>query len=124
MPTNKKVAIVEDDLFLRQLYENKISEAGYEVVTAEDGEAGLAMIIQTKPDLVLLDITMPKMDGWEVLAEIRKLPALADLKVVFLTNEDRPEDRQFAQDLKVDDYLIKAQVLPSEVLLKVKALIG
>ena len=124
MPTNKKVAIVEDDLFLRRLYENKISEAGYEVVTAEDGEAGLEMIIKTKPDLVLLDITMPKMNGWEVLAEIRKLPALAGLKVVFLTNEDRPEDYQFAQDLQVDGYLIKAHVLPSEVLLKVKALIG
>lgn len=119
-----KVAIVEDDLFIRRLYENKISQAGYAVLTAEDGEEGLAMIIKNKPALVLLDISMPKMNGFEVLAELRKVPELANTKVVFLTNEDRPEDHEAAQNLQVNGYLIKAHVLPSEVLLKVKELIG
>lgn len=121
---NKKVAIIEDDLFIRRLYKNKLSQAGYEVMEADDGEAGLELIKNNKQDLVLLDITMPRMNGFELLGELRKLSDFAGTKVIFLTNEDKPSDYDMATNLQADGYMIKAQVLPSEVLNRVRMLIG
>src|SRR5258708_6275353 len=86
LPPKKRILIVEDDTAIRQLYTEILSAENYEVSQAENGQAGLDSIIKNKPDLVLLDLMMPIMDGKTLLHKIREMPDLADMPVIVLSN--------------------------------------
>ena len=114
------VLIVEDDPFLSEMYATKLAESGFKVELAEDGEKALEKIAEVKPDLVLLDIVLPKMDGFVVLKKMKKDAALKDTKVIVLTNLGQKEEVQKGMDLGAEDYIIKAHFTPSEVVAKIK----
>lgn len=117
---NTTILLIEGDDFLANIYQTKLEVEGYKVLMAGDGEKGLAMIKKHKPDLVLLGVVLPKLDGFEVLKEVKKNKALSSIPVILLTNLSQKEDIQKGLNLKADDYLIKAHYMPSEVINKIK----
>jgi len=120
-PAEKQtVLIVEDDGFLSNMYKAKLELEDYTVLTAANGEAGLKLSKEKKPNLILLDVIMPKMNGFEVLKEIKGDKNLKDIPVIMLTNLGQKEDVQKSFKLGASEYLIKAHFLPSEVVGKVK----
>lgn len=115
-----KILLVEDDAFLVELYVTKFSELGYEMVVAEDGEQGLKMAEEIHPDLILLDIVLPKLDGLAALKAIREIKELHDMPVVLLTNLGQKEDVERGLGLGAEAYIIKAHFTPTEVVAKVE----
>lgn len=120
----KKIAIVEDDIAISQMYRMKFEVEGFEVETADNGKIGLEMIEQFQPDIVLLDVMMPEMDGAETLAAIRQKDWGKDLKVIILTNTGRQEAPDSLDALNVDSYIVKAEKTPKEVAEIVKDKVG
>ena len=119
--TNKKhILLVEDDEFLAELYATKLNLEGFEVSLASDGEKGLKLIKEENPDLVLLDIIMPKMDGFEVLKQIKSDKKTKSIPVILLTNLSQKDEVKKGLELGAVDYLIKAHFMPSEVVKKIK----
>ena len=116
----KKVLIIEDDKFLRELIARKISEQGYEVFEAEDGSAGFKKIKEIKPDLILLDLILPTVDGFEVLAQLKKEVTLSSIPVIILSNLGQKEDVEKGLKLGAAGYLIKAHFNPDEIIERVK----
>src|SRR3989339_1342268 len=113
MPTKKKIIIlIEDDEFLAELYAAKLTIEGYKVYLATDGRKGLKLIQEKNPSLVLLDILLPKMDGFGVLEQAKKDPKTKKIPVILLTNLSQRGDIQRGFDLGADDYLIKAHFMP------------
>lgn len=124
-PVSKKtIALLEDDHFLSNLYKTKLELEDYGVITAGNGEIGIKLVKEKKPDLIILDIIMPKMNGFEVLKEIRADKNLKDVPVIMLTNLGQKEDVQKSFKLGANEYLIKAHFLPSEVVGKVKKFVN
>jgi DNA-binding response OmpR family regulator len=119
----KKILIVEDDKFLRELIVRKLSNEGYEVAEAVDGEQGLQKTKETKPDLVLLDLILPGIDGFEVLAQKKEDPFIAAIPVIVLSNLGQKEDVDKGLSLGATDYLIKAHFTPGEIIEKVRNII-
>ncbi|UMX47937.1 MAG: response regulator [Candidatus Nealsonbacteria bacterium DGGOD1a] len=119
----KKILIVEDDKFLRELIVRKLSNEGYDVVEAVDGEQGVLKIKETKPDLVLLDLILPGIDGFEVLAQKKEDPFAASIPVIVLSNLGQKEDVDKGLSLGATDYLIKAHFTPGEIIEKVRNII-
>lgn len=119
----KKILIVEDDKFLRELIVRKLSNEGYDVVEAVDGEQGVLKIKETKPDLVLLDLILPGIDGFEVLAQKKEDPFAASIPVIVLSNLGQKEDVDKGLSLGATDYLIKAHFTPREIIEKVRNII-
>jgi len=117
---NKKILLVEDDTFLSGMYVSKLDMEGFDTVLASEGKQGLKMIKEENPDLILLDIILPKMDGFEILKEIRKDKKIKDTPVILLTNLGQKKDVDKAFKLGAVDYLIKAHFMPSEVVDKIK----
>ena len=115
-----KILIVEDDKFLRDLISQKLLREGFDVATAVDGEDGINKVKEEKPDLVLLDLILPGIDGFEVLGKIREDSAFADLPVIILSNLGQKEDIEKGIQLGAVDYLIKAHFTPQEVIDKIK----
>ena len=120
----KKILIVEDEQIIIDLLQKKITEEGYEVFIAKDGEEGLKAMRETKPDLVLLDIVMPKMGGLEVMEEAQKEPELKKIPIIVISNSGQPVELDRAQKLGARDWLIKTEFDPEEVIDKVKKQIG
>jgi DNA-binding response OmpR family regulator len=120
MATKKHILLVEDDEFLAELYATKLNLEGFEVSLASDGEKGVKMIKERTPDLVLLDIVLPKMDGFEVLARIKENDKTKNVPVILLTNLSQKDEVKKGLDLGASDYLIKAHFMPSEVIRKIK----
>ena len=120
----KKIAIIEDDHSILEMYTLKFEVEDFEVVTALDGEAGLELIEETKPDLILLDLMMPKMDGAHMLKELRNKPWGKNIPVIILTNISGDEAPEILSELNVIDYIIKANSTPQAVLDKVKSVLG
>ena len=120
----KKILIVEDDRFLSEMYVTKLAEEGFEVETAFDGEAGLAKAKEMAPDLILLDIVLPKMDGFEVLQSLKKSKDALGVPVIALTNLGQKEEVEKGLKLGASDYIIKAHFTPTEVVAKVKKILG
>lgn len=118
------IIIVEDDSFLAQMYATKLTLEGYRVSIAGDGERGWQMIEKERPDLVLLDILMPKMDGFAVLEKIRKSMNTQNIPVILLTNLSQKKDVERGLSLGANDYLIKSHFVPTEVLGKIRKLLG
>ncbi len=121
---DKKILVVDDDPFLLDIYVMKFKEQGFKVETATDGVAALEKIGTAKPDIVLLDVVMPVMDGFDVMKKIKenKIPRL--YKIIFLTNFGQKEDVERGMELGADGYIIKAHFTPSEVAEKVKELLN
>lgn len=119
----KKILIVEDDKFLRELIVRKLSNEGYEAIEAVDGEQGIQKIKETKPDLVLLDLILPGIDGFEVLAQKKEDPFVAAIPVIVLSNLGQKEDVDRGLGLGATDYLIKAHFTPGEIIEKVRNII-
>lgn len=118
----KKILLIEDEKILSNLLKRKLEESGYEVVVAFDGEEGFAIMKKQTPDLILLDIVMPKMGGFEVMEKMNKTPGLnlKHLPVIVVSNSGQPVEIDRALELGIKDYLIKTQFDPQEVVDKVK----
>lgn len=118
----KKILIVEDEKILANLLEKKLKKEGYEVSVVYDGEEGLKSMKEERPDLVLLDIIMPKVDGFGVMEEMNRHPELSleKIPVIIISNSGQPVEIDKALNLGVRDYLIKTQFDPKEVVDKVK----
>jgi CheY-like chemotaxis protein len=116
----KKILIVEDDSFVAEVYSTKLSEMGYDVMIAQNGEEGLAELKKGKTDLILLDIIMPVMGGIEMLTEMKKNEDWKKIPVILLTNVGEKESIQKVRDLGVKNYLIKSHFTPAEVIEKIE----
>lgn len=118
----KKIAIIEDDMAIRQMYRIKLESSSddFEVITAENGAIGLELIKNNTPDLVLLDLKMPVMDGYQMLLEMQKDDRLKKLKVIVLTNSGLEGAPNNAKDLNIEGYIVKANETPSQVVQKIK----
>lgn len=114
------VLLIEDDNFLVNIYKTKFEMEGFKVSVSENGEAGLVEIKKKKPDIVLLDILLPKMDGFTVLEKVKNDKEIKDIPVILLTNLGQKDDVQKGLDLGAADYLIKAHFKPSETVDKVR----
>jgi DNA-binding response OmpR family regulator len=115
-----KIVIVEDDQVINQMYRMKFEAAGFDVSTASDGESGVAMAEKTKPDIVLLDLQMPRMDGATALAKIRATDWGKKLPVIILTNLGEEEAPAELKALTIHSYIVKAELTPSQVVGRVK----
>jgi DNA-binding response OmpR family regulator len=124
MSTKKvKVAIIEDDIAIVQMYRTKFENEGYEVATAPDGVSGLELIDTFAPDIVLLDLMMPNMNGLDMLSRLRSQPNGRDAKVVVLTNMGDTETATKVYKMAADDYIVKAEMTPKQVAERVKVLL-
>ncbi len=123
MPKGTKVLLVDDDKMLIELYKERLELAGYQVEISRDGEEGLAKIHQVKPDLVLLDIMMPKVNGYEALASIKSDPATKDTPVIILSALMRDVNKTKAIESGADDYIIKSEAMPADVIKKIEAVL-
>lgn len=117
----QKILIVEDDKFLRELIVKKLTKEGYEVSEAIDGEEGIKKIKSEKPDLILLDLILPGIDGFEVLSKMKDDPLLSSTPVIILSNLGQKEDVEKGLKLGAIDYLIKAHFTPGEIIEKIRA---
>ncbi len=120
----KKVLIVEDEEILLGLLQKRLKREGYDVLLARNGEEGLKMMRKGSPDLVLLDIVMPKMNGFQVMEEMNKDNQLKKIPVIIISNSGQPVEIDKAQRLGARDWLIKTEFDPEEVLKKVDKQIG
>ena len=119
-----RVAIIEDEVTIAQMYEFKLKQAGYDVKFALDGTAGLKLISEFRPKLILLDLMMPGMTGHELLQKIRKEPWGAEIKVIILTNISSEEAPDELNELNISRYIVKAQTTPQEVADMVQETVG
>jgi DNA-binding response OmpR family regulator len=124
MHTKKKILIIEDEPILGELLSTKFAAEGYAVSWERDGEAGLAKISDDKPDLILLDIVMPKKDGYQVLEEMQRDSLLKRIPVIVISNSGQPVEIKRILKMGVKDYIVKAEFSPVEVLEKVRGLLG
>lgn len=119
-----KIFIVEDDKFLRELISQKVARAGYEVADALDGEEGVQKIQKERPDLILLDLILPGIDGFDVLRKIKAEETTKNIPVIILSNLGQKEDIDKGMELGATDYLIKAHFTPGEIVEKIKSVLG
>jgi len=119
----KTILLIEDDPFLVDLYTTKFKEMGFKVEVATNGQEGLKKMKLKKPDLLLLDIVLPTIDGWQILEEVRRDDGLKDLKVVILSNLTQKEEVEKGLKLGANKYLIKAHYTPSEVVEEIKKIL-
>ncbi|MDP2586818.1 MAG: response regulator [Candidatus Komeilibacteria bacterium] len=120
--TEKKynILLIEDEEMLANMYETKFKNEGFDIRKALDGETGLQLAGEIKPDIILLDIIMPKLDGFSVLKKIKENDKLKSVPVILLTNLGQDEDIKKGQTLGAAGYLVKANLTPIEVVNKVK----
>ena len=116
----KKILIIEDEKILSEMYVDKFKEAGYEVISAPEAEEGLEVAKREKPDLIMLDILLPKANGISFLQRLREEPELKLIAVVAFSNFDDPETKKAAFRLGVKDYLIKTSYTPQEIIEKIR----
>jgi CheY-like chemotaxis protein len=120
----KKILLVEDEKIMINLLEKKLTQEGYDVRVAVNGEEGLKAMREEKPDIVLLDIIMPKLGGFEVMEEMGKDPVLKEIPIVIISNSGQPVELDKAKELGARDWLIKTEFDPQEVVEKVEKQIG
>src|SRR5579864_8097393 len=119
-----KILLVEDDEGLAQVYKTRLEAEGFEVAHCSDGEAALSQTMAFKPDLILLDVMMPKISGFDVLDIVRNTPETAKVKIIILTALSQAADQAKAKQLGVDDYLVKSQAVISDVVDRIKQRLG
>ncbi|OIP24910.1 hypothetical protein AUK11_02015 [bacterium CG2_30_37_16] len=119
-----KIMLVEDDVALRDIYSARFGAENYNVVVASDGEEALSIAVKEKPDIVLLDIMMPKISGFDVLDILRATPETKITKIIVMSALSQPSDVEKGKALGADEYLVKSQVTLSEVVEKVKQVLA
>ena len=124
MPTKKTtVLLVEDEKMLAEMYATKFSMEGFSVEKAYDGQQGVDLAKQVKPDIILLDVIMPKIDGFGALKMLKQDPALKNIPVIMLTNLGQEDDVKKGKELGAVDYFVKSNHSPSEIVEKIKAIL-
>lgn len=118
--TKKKIVIIEDEASLRNALMDFLSEENFEAIGAEDGESGLQLVKKELPDLILLDIILPKKDGFEVLTELKKDESTQKIPVILLTNLENPEDIEKAFAKGATTYLVKSNYKLEDIVKKIK----
>lgn len=121
---NDRILLIEDDPFLAEIYVAKFEEAGFSISVARDGCEGLKKAKEQKPSLLLIDIVMPKLDGFEVLEAMKRDPEIKDVSTVIFSNLGEEEDVKRALELGARDYLVKAHYTPTEVVARVSAILN
>ncbi len=119
-PPKKKILLVEDDTTLANVYKDRLELEGFEVTIVSNGEDALPVALKLKPDLVLLDAMMPKISGFDVLGILRKDPVMANVRVIMLTALSQEKDKQRAQELGANEFLVKSQVVIGDVVDRIK----
>jgi len=120
----QKVLFIEDDAFLAKIYTKAIEDAAYDSILAGTGEEGLKLAEREKPSIILLDILLPHMDGFEFLEKIKSNPDLNSIPVLVITNMSGREDVERANSLGAAGYLIKAHTLPKDVVRKIQSILA
>jgi len=120
----KRILLVEDDDAIASVYLTRLQVEGFDVRRVTNGEDALAAALNYKPDLVVLDIMMPKVSGFDVLDILRNTPQTANLKVIMLTALDQDSDRERAESLGVDDFMVKSKVVIADVIARIKYHLG
>jgi CheY-like chemotaxis protein len=124
-PKQTKILIVEDDITMREIVVHKLTTSGFDVVEAGDGPTAIETWKKEKPDLVLLDLMLPEMDGFQILESIKKSnPELGKTSVIILSNLFSKEDMQKAKSLGITDFMVKAYYTTEDILTKVNEAIG
>lgn len=116
----KTILLVEDDEMINTMYKTKFEQADFVVLSSDNGADGLELALEHKPDLILLDIIMPQLDGFAVLEKLKSNAKTKNIPVMLLTNLGTEEDVKKGEELGAKDYLVKANLTPAEVLDKVK----
>jgi DNA-binding response OmpR family regulator len=124
MDTKKKILLVEDDVALAAVYRSRLELEDFDIREVNNGEDALSAAIEYKPDLILLDAMMPKISGFDVLDILRNTPDTANIRIIMLTALSQPKDKERAESLGVDDYLVKSQVVIGDVVERVKHHLG
>ncbi len=120
----KKILLVEDDDTLANVYKTRLHAEGFDLKRVSNGEEALSAALEYKPDLILLDIMMPKVSGFDVLDILRNTPETTNTKVIMLTALSQDSDRKRAEEMGVDDYLVKSQVVIADVVDRIKHHLG
>jgi CheY-like chemotaxis protein len=121
---SKKILLVEDDDALANVYMTRLQAEGFDVKRVPNGEDALATALQYKPDLILLDVMMPKVSGFDVLDILRNTPETNNVKVIMLTALSQDSDKERATQLGADDYLVKSQVVIADVVDRIRHHLG
>lgn len=124
MEQKKKILLVEDDAALASVYRSRLELEGFAVEHVNNGELALSKVVEYKPDLVVLDVMMPKVNGFDVLDILRNTPETTNVRVIMLTALNQPKDRERAEQLGADDYLVKSQVVIGDVVERIKHHLG
>jgi CheY-like chemotaxis protein len=119
-----KIAIVEDEEFLLEMYKMKFKDSGYEVITAMNGEEAVRKIKDLGPDFILLDIVMPDMDGYEVLRHVKADKKTAQIPVLIFSNLGQKEEVKKGMELGANDYVVKSNLTPTQLLDKVEKMLS
>lgn len=119
-----KILLVEDDEALAQMYTMRLDAEGFETKHVANGEDALSAAVKYRPDLVLLDAMMPKISGFDVLDILRNTPETANMRIIMLTALSQPKDKERAENLGVDDYLVKSQVVIADVIDRIRHHLG
>jgi len=119
-----KLLLVEDDVNLRDIYFARFQAENYDLAVASNGEEALAMAVKEKPDLIVLDVMMPRISGFDVLDILRSTPETAHTKVILMTALSEETDKARGKTLGVDEYLVKSQVTLEDVVTTVKRVLG
>ena len=119
-----KIMVVEDDAALREIYSIRITAEGYDVVSAGDGEEALAVAVREKPDLILSDVMMPKISGFDMLDILRSTPETANIKVIMMTALSADDQRERGERLGANRYLVKSQVGIEDVINAIHEVLG
>lgn len=120
----KKILLVEDDAALADVYQTRLTIEGFDVKHVANGELALSAAIEYRPDLIVLDAMMPKIDGFDVLDILRQTPETTNMRVIMLTALSQAKDKERAEKLGVDDYMVKSQVVITDVVARIKHHLG
>jgi len=120
----KKILIIEDERMLGEMYQNKLIREGFDVVLVETAEEGIEAVRKEKPDLILLDILLPKTNGIGFIEWLKKEKEFSSILVIAFSNYDSPKTKKEAMELGIKDYLIKANYTPQEIVDKIKSYLG
>lgn len=120
MEQGKVVLLVDDDLTLREMYDERLKAEGFEIIQASNGEEALLKAHESKPNIILLDVMMPKINGFDVLAQLKQDDDTKDIPVIILTALIQDVDRLQGKKLGAADYIVKSETMPGEVIAKIK----
>ena len=124
MEEGRVILLVDDDLTLREMYDERLKAEGFDIIQASNGDEAIKKARENKPNVILLDIMMPKINGFDVLKELKADPDLKNIPVIVLTALIQDVDRVQGQKLGAVDYIVKSETMPGEVIAKIKNALG